>query len=223
MTNIQPFPDRSPPDRSPLPFDPSMPSETRGRLLRHALPEPLRAALDGGRVVRRSRFAEDGFSGVAEDWVPPDGISAVQAALARRALAEMQATVLAPAPVNHLLARILALLSHYPAKGTTPEVEQMLAMDWAEDLGEFPAWAVDAAARLWRRTRKWRPSIAEMRSLCEEACTGERALAERLAAVARAGKELPAPSADGPGDPLSPNLSRGTVRRLAAGALRRVT
>lgn len=216
MTNIQPFP-----DRSPLPFDPAMPAETRDRLLRKSLPEPLRAALETGRTVRRSRFSDDGFSGIAEDWVPPDGITAAQAALARRALAEMQATVLAPAPVNHLLARILALLSHYPAKGTTPEVEQMLAMDWAEDLGEFPAWAVDSAARLWRRTRKWRPSIAEMRSLCEDACAGERALAERLAAVARAGKELAPPPSDGPitGGPAA----GATVRRLAAGALRRVT
>ncbi|WP_181449496.1 hypothetical protein [Azospirillum thermophilum] len=178
--------------------------------MQDALPDPLRRILDAGHIERRSRFADDGFTGVAEVWVPPADVTAREAAMARRSLDDLNATVLAPAAANHLLARILALLSHYPAKSLGPDVEQLVAMDWAEDLGEFPAWAIDQAARLWRRSRKWRPSIAEMRSLCEEACAGERALAERLAAVAMAGQ--------GAG-PLPP---RGTVHRLTAGAVRRM-
>ena len=68
----------------------------------------------------------------------------------------------------------------------TPEVEQMVALDWAEDLDEFPNWAIDQAARTWRRTKKWRPSIAEMRALCKEACAQERLIVEWLRAIVRA-------------------------------------
>ena len=107
--------------------------------------------------------------------------------MAQRALDDLERTVLASAEPTRVLGRVLALLSHFPAKGLTPDVEQMVALDWAEDLGEFPGWAIDHAARTWRRSRKWRPSIAEMRALCEDACTQERRMAERLRAVARAG------------------------------------
>ncbi|MBP2299288.1 hypothetical protein [Azospirillum picis] len=190
MTNLHPFPGPNVAPAAaplPLPFDPAMAPMLRSRMLREALPPSLQRLLDQGRVVRRSRFTDDGFTDVAEDWIPPAEVAARDAAMARRALAELEDLVLAPAPPNHLLGRVLALLSHYPAKATTPEVEQLLAMDWADDLGEFPAWAIDQAARLWRRSRKWRPSIAEIRALCEEACAGERALADRLRAIALAG------------------------------------
>lgn len=83
-------------------------------------------------------------------------------------------------------------------------------MDWADDLGEFPAWAIDHAARIWRRTRKWRPSIAEIRSLCEDACASERALADRLRAVVQAGE---ATSGRSP-DRSAPGALMATVRRM---------
>jgi len=113
--------------------------------------------------------------------------------MARRTLHELEYSVLAPAEPDRLLGRVLALLSHYPAKGLTPDVEQLVAMDWVEDLGEFPVWAIDAAARAWRRTKKWRPSIAEMRALCEEACAQERVMAQRLRQIAgtRQGEVIP--------------------------------
>ena len=198
-------------DRSPLPFDPAMPADTRVRLLTEAFPKPLQEVLAAGRTERRARFGEDGFSGLIEEWLAPEGTQPQHAAMARRVLDELYRTSLAPASPNHLLARVLALLSHYPAKGTTPEVEQMIAMDWADDLGEYPAWALDQAARTWRRTRKWRPSIAEMRSLCDEACAGERALVERLRAVVSAGETARAP---GGGGSVYSLLSR-SVRRIA--------
>ncbi|HYG87683.1 MAG TPA: hypothetical protein VD978_15595 [Azospirillum sp.] len=179
------------PDRSPLPFDPALPPTERSRMLAAALPDALRDVLATGTVERRSRFADDGFSGVCEIWQPPATVTSRHAAVAQRVLDDFERTVLAPAEPNHLLARILALLSHFPAKGMTPEVEQMVALDWADDLGEFPAWAIDQAARTWRRSRKWRPSIAEMRALCEEACAQERSMAGRLRAIARAGATAP--------------------------------
>ena len=156
MSNLHPFPtpaSSATPPGLPLPFDPAMAPALRGRMLREALPEPLQRLLDRGQVGRHSRFTEDGFADVVEDWTPPDGVTPRHAALARRALSEIDNTILAPASANHLLGRVLALLSHFPAKATSPEVEQLLAMDWADDLGEFPAWAIDQAARRWRRTR----------------------------------------------------------------------
>ncbi|SMH62197.1 hypothetical protein [Azospirillum agricola] len=209
MSIPQPSPLHTLPAASPLPFDPAMAPAQRSRMLTEALPEPLRALLAGGRVERRSRFTDDGFTGIAEEWTPPDTVTPRHAAMARRALAEIDGDILAPAPANHLLGRVLALLSHYPAKATTPDVERLLAMDWADDLGEFPAWAIDHAARVWRRSRKWRPSIAEIRDLCEEACAAERALADRLRAVAQAGE---AASSDRP----------APVHRLVTGAVRRM-
>lgn len=211
MSTLQSLPPASPP---PLPFDPALPPALRTKALIEALPEPLRAVLAGGRVERRSRFTEDGFTGLREDWTPPATVTPRHAAMARRALADLDGEVLAPAPANHLLGRVLALLSHYPAKATTPDVERLLAMDWADDLGEFPAWAIDAAARIWRRSRKWRPSIAEIRGLCEDACAAERQLADRLRAVAQAGE---AASTDRSGD-----RQAAPVHRLLTGAVRRM-
>ncbi|MCW2239507.1 hypothetical protein [Azospirillum canadense] len=171
------------PERSPLPFDPTMPSADRCRLLVAAFPEALREVLAAGHLDHRPRFGEDGFEGLQETWAPPANVTARQAAMAQRVLADLEGSILAPAEPDRLLGRVLALLSHYPAKGLTTDVEQLIAMDWVEDLGEFPAWAIDSAARTWRRTKKWRPSIAEMRALCGEACVKERQLVECLRKV----------------------------------------
>ncbi|WP_431857268.1 hypothetical protein [Azospirillum sp.] len=185
-TNIATFPGCRP----PVTFDPSLPGPDRHAALVAALPAPLQEVLAAGRVERRPRFSDDGFEGLAETWSPPATVTSQHAALAQRALDDLTGTALAPASTDHLLARVLALLSHFPAKGMTPDVERLVALDWADDLGEYPAWAIDAAARQWRRTRKWRPSIAEMRAMCDDICRQERALAERLQAVVlRAGQQ----------------------------------
>ncbi len=201
------------PSRPPPAFDPAAPAAERGAALTTALPAPLREILAAGRVERRPRFGDRGFDGITEDWSPPEGVTGQHAQMARRALGELTGSILAPASPDHLLARVLALLSHYPAKGTTPEVEHLIALDWAEDLGEFPAWAVDAAARSWRRTQKWRPSIAEMRALCEEVCAPERALARRLSVIAAAGERTGGEADRNPA---------GQLRTLAGGAVRRM-
>lgn len=203
----------SPVPASPIPpsltasFDPGLPAPLRQARLTAALPPALQRLLAQGRTDRRPRFGDDGFDGLIELWSPPDGVTAAEATLARQSLEELYATVLAPADSDHLLGRVLTLLSHFPAKGLSPEVERMMALDWAEDLGEYPAWVIDAAARSWRRSRKWRPSIAEMRALCEELCAPERALADRLGTLAAA----------------APRDARGTdLPAVAAGALRRM-
>lgn len=210
------LPNAAPPARPSLPFDPNASAMERCAALTEALPEPLRDILAAGRTQRCSRFTEAGFDGLTERWTPPPAIGEHHARMAQRALDELSSTVLVPASPNHLLARVLALLSHYPSKGMTPEVEQLVALDWADDLGEYPAWVIDSAARAWRRTRKWRPSIAEMRALCEDLCAAERALAKRLAAVVEAGVEVG--RADRPQD----SRPESRVRAMAAGAVRRM-
>lgn len=175
------------PERSPLPFDSAMPPADRCRLLEAAFPEPLRKVLAAGHLEHRPRFGEDGFEELQETWSPPANVTARQAAMAQRVLADLEGSVLAPVEPDRLLGRVLALLSHYPAKGLTPDVEQLVALDWVEDLGGFPTWAIDQAARTWRRTQKWRPSIAEIRALCTEACAKERVLVDRLRMIVWAG------------------------------------
>ncbi|MCW2239538.1 hypothetical protein [Azospirillum canadense] len=170
------------------------------------MPAPLQELLAAGHTERRPRFSDNGFDGMAETWSPPVGVTVQHAALAQRALDDLRMTALPPAPTDHVLARVLTLLSHFPSKAMTPDVERLVALDWAEDLGEYPAWAIDAAARQWRRSKKWRPSIAEMRDLCDALCTGERALAERLQAVVRAGR------ADQAGAGRAPTA--GAIRRM---------
>lgn len=207
ITALPRSPSSSAPCSQAAAFDPALPAPNRQARLTAALPPALRQRLAQGRTDRRPRFGDDGFDGMIELWSPPDGVTAAEATLARQSLEELYATVLAPADSDHLLGRVLTLLSHFPAKGLSPEVERMMALDWAEDLGEYPAWVIDAAARNWRRSRKWRPSIAEMRSLCEELCAPERALADRLGALAAA----------------APRDARGAdLRAVATGALRRM-
>ena len=199
------------PGRSPLPFNPAMPPSDRCRLLVAAFPKALREVLDAGHLEHRPRFGENGFEGLAETWSPPATVTARQAAMAQRVLADLEGSVLAPAEPDRLLGRVLALLSHYPAKGLTPEVEQLVAMDWVEDLGEFPAWVIDSAARAWRRSKKFRPSIAEMRALCEEACAKERLMVDRLRTIIR--------TADVAATSGAP---QGTVRAMGGVTLRRM-
>jgi len=67
-----------------------------------------------------------------------------------------------------------------------PEVQEALIVQWIEDLREFPAWAIMAAIRDWRRHQEWHPTIAGIRRLCEDAVAEDRRtlrLIERLLAA----------------------------------------
>ncbi|MFC4235973.1 hypothetical protein ACFOY8_12075 [Thalassospira xianhensis] len=143
----------------------------------------------GGELERLLRpksvesvFSANGdFWGTRERWVVPS-VGQELIPEIRQQLAALE-EVLKPAPRGRTLTRILVLLRHYNTKVNEPEIEEMIANDWAEDLEEFPAWAVDDAARKWRRTQKWRPSIQEIRELCHRAVARERRLKERLEAI----------------------------------------
>ncbi len=140
---------------------------------------PVPPALAGALAPteRRLLFSDTGYRAV-ERWAPtrlPGEAVSDALALAR----ELREAV-RPAERPALLARVLALLSHYRSEPNPPQVEIAIADDWAQDLGEFPIWAVEEAARTWRRTRKFKPQICEIRDLCEAACARH---AERLRKV----------------------------------------
>ena len=63
-----------------------------------------------------------------------------------------------------------------------------MADDWAEDLGDYPAWVVEAAARQWRRTKRFKPQICEMIALCEAECGEKRIHRDRLRAMVDAAR-----------------------------------
>lgn len=76
--------------------------------------------------------------------------------------------LLAPAEREKVLARSVALLSHYFAPDMDARLAQAIAEDWADDLDEFPLWAVREACTQWRRneTRR-RPTPGDIRELCQ--------------------------------------------------------
>ncbi len=152
-------------------------------------PTPVRAVLERGVVERRFLFPENGASHCVERWEPPALRNTAELREVEGRLATLE-EALAPAERGELLARVLALLSHYRLEPNPPQVELRIADDWAEDLAGFPMWAVEAAARRWRRTRKFKPQICEMIALCKEAVGGRIAERDRLRRVVdRAGAD----------------------------------
>ena len=141
------------------------------------------AVLERGIAERRFLFPDAGPARRMERWSPPALRNPAEAAAMERRLVAL-GSVLQPAHRGALLARVLALLSHYRIDPHPPEVEQCLADDWAEDLGGYPLWAVEDAARTWRRTKRFKPQPSEIIALCEASCGGLRQERDRLRQVA---------------------------------------
>jgi hypothetical protein len=168
-------------DQVQVPGLPPANSCDRRAMLPPVPPEVVRV-LESGILGRRFLFPEVGEARVVEDWqvpsLPPgpafDGVAHYLAALE---------AALMPADRGLLLARILALLSHFRTEANPPQVEQMIADDWAEDLGIFPIWVVEEACRSWRRTKRWRPQICEMLALCTSSIGDAFVRRDRLRAV----------------------------------------
>nr|WP_295833550.1 hypothetical protein [uncultured Azospirillum sp.] len=170
----------------PAGYDPGRPATERREALLSALPPTLRPLVQD-RSLGGSRFASDGsYLGPTTLWTPPAAVETRTAQAAATIAADIERTILAPCDPAHLLARVYSVFAHCAPKAPLPpEVEALVAADWAEDLGEFPSWVIDAAARQWRRSSRFRPSIAEMRALCEDLCRPERRLVERLMTIAQ--------------------------------------
>ena len=116
------------------------------------------------------RYSDHGYEGDVEVWEPRE-VTTVDAPALRRQLALVNAAM-APGDPGAILARVLALLSHYRDHNPLPpQVEVAIAEDWADDLSEFPAHVVAEAARRWRRhptKYRFKPLPGDIRALCVE-------------------------------------------------------
>ena len=115
------------------------------------------------------RYDDYGYAGETEIWQPTT-ITASDAHEIGRHLERLN-QAMEPAESEGLLARVFALLSHYRQTDMPEAVERAIAADWLDDLSEYPQAAIDRACQIWRRDPKkgrFKPTIAEIRALCEE-------------------------------------------------------
>lgn len=145
-------------------------------------PVAVRDVLRRGVVERRNLFPENGPMRTHERWVAPAVTERAELEAVEAHLAALE-DYLTAAGRGELLGRILALLSHYRVDPHAADVEQRIADDWAEDLGVYPMWAVEEAARHWRRTRRFKPQISEMIELCNQAAREMMTERDRLREV----------------------------------------
>ena len=177
----------------------------------HCLPQApacVEALLLQGVISSYLVFPEGAPARRVEVWRTPASKDAAALEAAGHYLDQIE-LAMEPAPRGRLLSRIIALLSHFRLDVHRPEVEEQLANDWAEDLGGFPAWAVDEAARRWRRTRKFKPQICEMVSLCEEICGPSMLQRDRLRMV------MAACQPKGPVQQRTAEIVRTTLRQMS--------
>jgi len=75
-----------------------------------------------------------------------------------------------PAHSTWIMARVAALLNPYFEKDTPQAVREMEAADWAEELAEFPQWAIERAVRWWKSAgnpdRRRRPLEGDIAARC---------------------------------------------------------
>ncbi len=127
-------------------------------------------------------FPENGPTREVETWVPPRVTDLQMLEEVRDRLRNL-AIALSPAPPGDLLSRIMVLLAHYRVPEHSKATEYGIALDWADDLAAYPMWAIEDAARQWRRTKKFRPQICEIIELCEDACGKLKTERRRLESV----------------------------------------
>ncbi len=81
---------------------------------------------------------------------------------------------MAPEKLGPAVSKLLAHRWRQRFEPISDLMQEALLVDWIEDLGDFPAWAFHAAAREWRRTQPWCPTIADIRALCEAEVADDR-------------------------------------------------
>ena len=172
------------------------------------VPPSVSGVLARGVVERRFLFPDGAPAREVVRWQAPAMECPGEIAEVSDYLLRLEES-LRPARRAELLARVLALLSHFRSEPLPQAVEVRVADDWAEDLGGYPMWAIDEAARIWRRTRRFRPQICEITALCDSAVSDWTVMVERLRTVLdRAGR-----AANPYGEKVS-ELARGMIKRL---------
>lgn len=74
-----------------------------------------------------------------------------------------------------IAAEISRLLAHYWSAAEDQRLRAAVSRDWLEDLQEFRADWVEEACRQWRRSEPKRPTISDIRKLCQRIRDDERA------------------------------------------------
>jgi hypothetical protein len=144
----------------------------------------------------QAEVGQGGLTIVEDSWearpLPADLIGPALRALAAfdRYLAPVT-----PEEEGWVLARVMTLLEHYAGRSRTPEVEEALALDWLEDIAEYPAWAIGDACRIWRRNpaHNWRPTPGQFRAVCNDLVFDARLQRDRLRQVLAAEPVAPDP------------------------------
>ena len=166
------------------------------------------AALEAGVRSRRMVFPDAGPPRALECWkaYAVDDADTLRA-LRHRAAVLAEATM--PASRAAVLTAVMALMSHYRSDKLPDEVGQRLARDWVDDLSGFPAWAIEDAARTWRRTKVFKPQVCEVIALCERSCGEARREAGRIAQLLEATAMASNPMAAEAG-----GIARAALRRI---------
>jgi len=143
------------------------------------------AAIAAGLRSSKLVFPENAPARTIEDWRPPVVTDQATMHELRRRLQNL-AKVLGPADRVMLEGRIAVLLAHYRSNDLPDWIEERVADDWADDLADYPLWAITEAARTWRRTKKFKPQISEIVQLCHAACEVYRKERSRIASIVEA-------------------------------------
>lgn len=87
---------------------------------------------------------------------------------------------LAPGPQEQTSAALAVTLRMFFDRDFEPGVDEAVIEAWLMDLGDLPAWAVEHACGLWRRTEEKRPTVAGIRRLAVAEIERDRETMRRL-------------------------------------------
>ncbi|KAA5605441.1 hypothetical protein F1188_11105 [Roseospira marina] len=94
--------------------------------------------------------------------------------------------MLRPARRQDVSARVMTALAHFYVAAMPEGIHQQIAADWADALGEFPMWAIAEAFRKHLRTEDRKPTIAAIRSRCQDLTANMRRRRDRLQRLSEA-------------------------------------
>lgn len=154
-----------------------------------------------------------------DDWRPPPRVPSEIAASLPILVRDREQWLSITDP-EELAVIVAQLMLHYRQPERPEEQNELVFGDWLDDLAEYPTAVVREATREWRWAKKFRPTIAEMRDLCEGLLATKQRELLRLKvltlAVERHGGQVPVLWTRLGGDRLVDYEERATGRHLEA-------
>jgi hypothetical protein len=137
------------------------------------LPPSLKSVLGYGL---KPVFGEHGFNGYAEDvtWQPPALSDPAERQAVADAIRFYEAELLAPGDPLLIAGRVRTLLAHWRDREMDRALLDAVNEDWMRVLSRYPLWVVCAACEEWLEVSRQRPTIAEIRLLCDQAVKQHR-------------------------------------------------